>query len=300
MGQKILIISEELNFPFDEGIKNFAYNLIRGLSKDNKVFTISIRGDTTNERYIEKLNVNKTFLSYSLLKKINTFNPAIIIYIPSPSATIYSFMRIKVLKLYAKRIKIVMFALQPRKYSFISQKLIPFLAPNIVLVQSRGVLKQLCKFGCDVKLIPSGVDLKRFHPVNNERKLELRKKYGMAPSKFLVLHVGHVNTNRNIQVLKELQGNNSQVILVGSTSTKQNKGLVEELRVIGVKVVTDYLENIEEIYQLSDLYLFPVQDEGTAISFPLTILEAMAVDLPVIASDIGPFKEILGKNDTCN
>ena len=63
MGQKILIISEELNFPFDEGIKNFAYNLIRGLSKDNKVFTISIRGDTTNERYIEKLGVkNKDIL----------------------------------------------------------------------------------------------------------------------------------------------------------------------------------------------------------------------------------------------
>ena len=58
---KICVISEEMNVPFDEGIKNFAHNLIRQLSKNNSVLALSILGDKTNGRYIERLKVNNTF-----------------------------------------------------------------------------------------------------------------------------------------------------------------------------------------------------------------------------------------------
>lgn len=37
MNLRICIISEELERPFDEGIKNFAYNLTRELSKGDNV-----------------------------------------------------------------------------------------------------------------------------------------------------------------------------------------------------------------------------------------------------------------------
>lgn len=57
----ICVISEEMNVPFDEGIKNFAHNLIRQLSKNNGVLALSILGDKTDGRYIERLKVNNTF-----------------------------------------------------------------------------------------------------------------------------------------------------------------------------------------------------------------------------------------------
>ena len=248
MNLKICIISEELSPLLDEGIKNFVYNLSKELSESNNILILSMRGDKIDGKYTKRLNINKTFLSYSLFREIRNFNPGVVIYIPSPSATISSFMRAKVLNLYVTKAKIAIIALQPREYSFLSRKLIPLLIPDLILVQSASVLKRLSTFGCWVKLIPSGVNLKRFRPVAKERKLELRSKHGINADKFTILHVGHINRNRNIQVLKGLQRNSNQMLVVGSTSTKQDKHLVEELGMTGVKVITDYLENVEEIY----------------------------------------------------
>jgi len=196
-------------------------------------------------------------------------------------------MRTKVLKLYTRKAKVVMIALQPRQYSFLSRKLIPLLIPDLILVQSASVLKRLSTFGCWVKLIPSGVNLKRFRPVAKERKLGLRSKYGINADKFTILHVGHINRNRNIQILKELQSNSNQMLVVGSTSTGQDKHSVKELEMTGIKVITDYLENVEEIYQLSDCYVFPVTSETASIEVALSVLEAMACNLPVVTTRYG-------------
>jgi len=284
---KICVISEELALSFDEGIKNYAYNLIRELSKGNNVLALSIQGDETDGRYIKRLNVNKTFLSYCLFREIRGFDPTLILYIPSPSATIWSFVRTKILKLHGRKVKIAMVALQPREYSFISQKLIPFLTPDLVLVQSVSLLKQLSTFGCCAKIIPSGVDLEKFHPVTKERKLELRGKYGTDACKFVILHVGHINRNRNVQILKRLQEDNNQVLIVGSTSTEQDEDLLNGLKMAGVRVITSYVENIEEIYQLSDCYVFPVISDTASIGVPLSVLEAMACNLPVVTTRYG-------------
>ena len=293
----ICVISEEMNVPFDEGIKNFVHNLIREFQSDNIGLVLSIRGGKTDDRYIKRLNVNKTFLSYPLFRGIRTFNPAVVLYIPSASATIFSFIRTKVLKLYAKRAKVVMIALQPREYSFLSRKFMPLLIPDLILVQLASVLKQLSTFGCWVKLIPSGVNLKRFRPVAKERKLGLRSKYGINADKFTILHVGHINRNRNIQVLKELQRNSNQMLVVGSTSTEQDKHLVKELEMTGMKVITDYLENVEEIYQLSDCYVFPVVSETASIEVPLSVLEAMACNLPVVTTRYGGLPTMFDSQD---
>jgi len=161
----------------------------------------------------------------------------------------------------------------------------PFLTPDLILVQSASVLKKLSTFGCWVKLVPSGVDLERFHPITEERKLGLWSKYGVDADKFAILHVGH--RNRNIQILKELQRDNNKVLVVGSTSTEQDEDLVDELRIAGVRVVTTYLQNIDEIYQLSDCYVFPVTSETASIEVPLSVLEAMACNLPVVTTRYG-------------
>jgi len=280
-------MSEELSPPFDEGRKNFARNLIRELHDDGAALALSIRGGKTNDRYIKRLDVNKTFLSYSLFREIRNFNPAVVIYVPSPSATVASFMRTKVLSLYVAEAKIVMIALQPVEYSILSRKIIPLLAPDLVLVQSPSVVEQLSTCGCYVELIPSGVDLEKFCPATGERKLALRKKYEVDPGKFAIVHVGHINRNRNIQILKGLQKHNNQILVVGSTSTQQDENLMDELRRGGVRVIASCLENVEELYHLSDCYVFPVTSQTASIEMPLSVLEAMACNLPIITTRYG-------------
>ena len=126
-----------------------------------------------------------------------------------------------------------------------------------------------------------------FHPVAKQRKLELMNEHGIDVDRFTILHVGHINRKRNIQILKELQRDSSQVIVVGSTSTDQDKDLADELRIAGVKVITSCVENIEEIYQLSDCYIFPVTSNTASIEVPLSVLETMACNLPVVTTRYG-------------
>lgn len=45
------------------------------------------------------------------------------------------------------------------------------------------------------------------------------------------------------------------------------------------------------MYQLSDLYIFPVIFEGGCIGIPLSILEARACGIPVMSTEFGGLKE---------
>jgi glycosyltransferase involved in cell wall biosynthesis len=124
-----------------------------------------------------------------------------------------------------------------------------------------------------------------------------RDKYGIARDKFVVLHVGHMNPGRNIAALEKLQDDHTQVMVVGSTSTAQDSRLIERLRDRGVIVWTGYVENIQEMYQLSDCYVFPTLNPTSCIEIPLSVLEAMACNLPVVSTKFGGLPDMFSASD---
>ena len=46
--------------------------------------------------------------------------------------------------------------------------------------------------------------------------------------------------------------------------------------------MSGYLENVEEIFRMSDAYLFPTRSTENVISIPLSVMEALACGVPVI------------------
>lgn len=297
MSLRICIASEAIKRPFDEGVKIFVYNLIKEFSRNHDVLGLSRTDDFEGEidKFCEKvLPANILFISSSLREKIRTFQPDIIYYLPTACATFYSFLRTRILKLYGKGARTIMITLQPREYSAIQRLIIPFIAPDLVLAQSAKTLKVLMHLGCKVKLISAGVDLQRFAPVSKEAKEGLRKKYDFPADKYIILHVGHINRNRNVQFLKDIQNmDDIQALVVGSTSYPEDRDLVKELESKGVIVITSFIENIEEIYQCADCYLFPVFSEGACIEIPLSIFEAMACNLSVVTSKFGGLYDLI-------
>jgi glycosyltransferase involved in cell wall biosynthesis len=142
--------------------------------------------------------------------------------------------------------------------------------------------------GIKAKVIYAGVDVDRFRPAAPEEKSELRDKYGINQDSHVVLHVGHIQEGRNITALAGVASMpNTHVILVGSSSTSHDDGLKESLTSRGVRVLGGYIESIEEVYQLADVYLFPVTNPNAAIELPLSVLEAMACNLPVVTTKFG-------------
>jgi glycosyltransferase involved in cell wall biosynthesis len=141
--------------------------------------------------------------------------------------------------------------------------------------------------GCTVRFVPLGVNIDKFTPVDSDRKGELRAKYGVGKEDFIALHVGHMNQGRNIRALEQIQDSGNQVLIAGSTFFPHDAALIRDLEAHGIRFLTGYIDHIEEIYQLADCYVFPTLSERACISQPLSMLEAMACNLPVVSTKFG-------------
>lgn len=62
-------------------------------------------------------------------------------------------------------------------------------------------------------------------------------------------------------------------------------------------IITEYIEKIEEVYQCANCYIFPVFSEGACIEVPLSILEAMACNLPVVTTQFGGLPSLIDEGN---
>lgn len=257
----------------DEGMKNIAQNISKELSKKHEVLALN------------PLNFNST----RFWKDIEKFKPQIIHYIPGPS--LKSFVLMKSISVFFPQAKYVMSAPFPQ-LSEISKRIVPYIKPDLIFVQSKKHVEMFRNLKITTKFIPlCGVDTEKFKPVKKQERADLRAKYGFGKDDFLILHVGHIKKDRNIGHLKALEGKNVHVIIVGSTSTGIETDVCKELKGSGCKVIAEYLPNLQEIYQISDCYVFPTVKNTNSILVPLSVLEAMACNINIISTDFGALKE---------
>jgi|Deesub1362A_J573_1020465.scaffolds.fasta_scaffold00005_387 glycosyltransferase involved in cell wall biosynthesis len=135
----------------------------------------------------------------------------------------------------------------------------------------------------NVVYIPNGVDVEEFQ---GERK---------RGERFRFLFVGRLEKQKGLRYLVEavsrLRGHDFEVLIVGEGSQEKNlRKLVEEL---GVKKRIRFTgekqgKELVELYLSSDAFILPSTWEG----LPLTVLEAWAAGLPVIATSVGGIKSI--------
>jgi len=282
---KICLFTEELHPPFDEGYKNFTYHLFRQAAETCEVLRLGCGDPGVID---VQVHADKLLLSGDIRRAIRAFRPDAVIYVPIASATSASFIRARILRRYARGAPVAMIGLQPREYPRLLRPVLRAIAPSTIYVQAEVSRRTLEAMGINAGTIQAGVDSEKFRPVAPSEKDRLREKYGIAPESFVALHVGHISERRNLRVMADagsIPGVRS--VVVGSTSTPQDAGLAQWLRENGVLVLDVYIEGIEELYQLSDLYVFPVIESTAAIELPLSVLEAMACNLPVVATRFG-------------
>ena len=296
MKKKVLLITEYLNPPYDEGIKKTVYNLFKELDKKYKLCVICRYG-------FEKVNIhvietNPLFIDAKVKKIIRDFKPEVLLYFPFASMTFASYLRLFVLKKYTGRIKSIIFALQPKELSKWQKLIAMFIKPSIALTPSPQLHQVWGSMKIENKLLPLYTNLDDFKPVKCEKqKLSLREKHRIPLNKYVISHMGHLNVGRNLESLISLQKVGYQIVIVGSSSTPSDAKGPEELKQklidSGIIIIDKYIDNIAEIYQLSDLYIFPVVAKCSSIGLPLSILEARACVIPVLTTEFGSTKKYL-------
>jgi glycosyltransferase involved in cell wall biosynthesis len=296
MPARLCLFAEELVPPFDEGYKNFTYHLFKEAPEGRDVLRIGQGDPGVLDCHMHS---NRLLLTPGLRRSIKRFHPEAIVYVPTASATSASFVRARILKWHGGNVPVAIIGLQPRPYSTLARVVVRAFRPDAVYVQSESARSALVGLGIRARLVRAGVDSEKFRPVTTERRLSLREKHGLPQSASIVLHVGHINSRRNLEAMAEIQRiPGMQTVVVASSSTIQDEQLANSLAEAGVTLLLrGYIPNIEELYQLADAYVFPVLESTAAIHFPLSVLEAMACNLPVVATPFGGLADCFDEKD---
>jgi len=274
----------------DEGMKNISKTVRDKLSSRQQVLALNSRD----------------VLKRSFLNDIRSFRPEVIHYLHGP--TIRSLIIVKLAKLLSgNNARTVCSATKPY-FSRVSRSLLPLLKPDLILTQSLIWEEFFKSKGFRIHFFPNGIDTSKFIPATSNEKRTIREKWGISKGDFVVLHVGHIRKNRNLDILKEIQETSGlQVVIVGGTTNPADEALKDELKSAGCKVCHRYIKDISEAYKIADLYVFPTKynhkslpksyNEIGAIDLPLSVLEAMAVNLPIIITPFGALPRLFDEKE---
>lgn len=323
MNPRIVIVSEDLVEPWDEGIKKFAFSIGRALFVDHPVRVINVdRGGAifrngsraeavakdpvardallrgTSHRYsIHDVPGTRTFIQPALRHEVASFVPNLVVYVASPSNTVGSFLRAYALRRSWPKARHAMVALIPRRHRKRDRMLLTATAPDVIFVPSYASLLHLNDLSLRGDLLPVGVDLTQFQKPEAGERAALRQKYNVPADATVYLHVGHLSPKRNVASLARLASEpDAHVIVIGSTSTPEDLSLRLSLEKAGVRVIREFVA-VDEFYKLADAYVFPVIDVEGCVEIPLSVLEALASGLPVIARPFGGLRDVLPAGD---
>lgn len=132
-----------------------------------------------------------------------------------------------------------------------------------------------------------GVDLQQFQP--NQRSSDMRDRLtGGQPSKILLLYVGRLAAEKQIEKIREVLDHSSDFCLALVGDGPQRSHLQDYFQGTNTVFMGDmHGEALAQAYASSDIFVFP----STSETLGLVILEAMASGLPVVAVASGPTSE---------
>ncbi|MBT2948511.1 glycosyltransferase family 4 protein [Vibrio anguillarum] len=162
---------------------------------------------------------------------------------------------------------------------------------NLVVV-SYSVRDALNKFfNNGISVIPNGIDTEYYSSLNvsPETERSIRKKLNLDINKKLIVYTGVLEERKNIKMMLDVfeKLNGFQLLIIGDgslTPMVQSHNATTTKKVIPVGSVSD----VRPYLALANAFILISKAEG----LPNSVLEALAMDVPSILSNIGPHREI--------
>jgi glycosyltransferase involved in cell wall biosynthesis len=148
-----------------------------------------------------------------------------------------------------------------------------------------------------VTVIHNGIDLDHFSPEGSiTNRKQMHQKWEIPQNALLVAGVGRLCYQKNFpgflrvaaEVIQTISG--VHFVIAGDgpeqkklTQLAQELGIADRVRFLG------FVKDMRQFYQAIDIFFLPSHYEGT----PITMLEAMAMGVPIVASKVDGIAEIL-------
>lgn len=144
-------------------------------------------------------------------------------------------------------------------------------------------------------LIPNGVDLEVFSPAPPEEKLRIRERFGLPPETLILGNIGRSSEQKDpitlYRAFAQAAATRPIALLhVGKGELDDELArLVRELKIEDRVFRFPYTSSPAEFYRAVDGFILTSRYEG----FSLAVLEALAVNLPIIHSDAPGTSDLL-------
>ena len=173
------------------------------------------------------------------------------------------------------------------------------LKTNKIINISRSEYESALKYKIAPKrkmcIIENGIDFTKFKNNDKNRK-ETRKKYNIEDDEILIGVVGRLSEQKDpmtmikaFELINE-ENNKTKLMYVGSGELEENvKKYAKEKSILNKVIITGWVNNVEKYIPAFDIAVLPSKWEG----FGLVLIEYMACNKPIIASQVGGIKDII-------
>ncbi|MFC1816721.1 glycosyltransferase family 4 protein [Thermodesulfobacteriota bacterium] len=180
--------------------------------------------------------------------------------------------------------------------------------PDVLIANSKATAESYSPYVRKykkVEVVYNGVDLEELSP--SISRGSMRQRYNIGDNKFLVGMVGRISRPKRQDIFIKAVSEvvkicpDVRVLIVGDTKINKSEnylkelhGMVKELGLKDYVIFTGFVNDIKEVYISLDLLVLPSHAEP----FGRVLIEAMAMEKPVVATMAGGAMEIVDNGKT--
>ena len=199
----------------------------------------------------------------------------------------------------AKRLKIRLITHVRNFFPPLGKDKYQFGKSDVIIACSNFVAKTPKEFNSNVQMVHNGISADKFNPQIKLLKKQIRQQFGFK-DEVLIGSVGNVQERKGYrefvevanEVLKKIPSGKFLIIGEDSTGSVFTENLKKRIKYLGLEekiVFMGFVKEIDKIFAILDIFLFPTRNEP----FGRSIIEAIACKVPVISCDSGAVEEII-------
>ena len=162
------------------------------------------------------------------------------------------------------------------------------------------LFKEKYKYDRNVHVIPTGIEIERFYKekINQQKLIKLKENLNIEKDDIVAIFLGRVASEKNVEFLIQNHSNlikknkKFKLLIVGDgPGLEEYKKMVKKLKLEDNVIFAGKVpwEEVPYYYGISDIFVTASHTETQG----LTVVEAMAANLPVVALDDDAFRNVV-------